>query len=99
MNPFSNPLPGVDAVSTNPFMGVFKTSDGGFINLTAEYRDRRETNRAGPDLLRVDPPRVTQRIGDAAGLNVHTGLTVGDDGLGIGRGLPQKTSPGYLLQY
>lgn len=34
MNPFSNPLPGQDAVSTNPFMGVFKTSDGGFINLT-----------------------------------------------------------------
>lgn len=34
MNPFSNPLPGVDAVSTNPFMGVFRTSDGGFINLT-----------------------------------------------------------------
>ncbi|WP_169943668.1 CaiB/BaiF CoA transferase family protein [Sphingomonas lacunae] len=34
VNPFSNPLPGQDAVSTNPFMGVFKTSDGGFINLT-----------------------------------------------------------------
>ncbi|MEZ5708093.1 MAG: CoA transferase [Blastomonas sp.] len=33
-DPFSNPLPGQDAVSTNPFMGVFKTSDGGFINLT-----------------------------------------------------------------
>lgn len=33
-NPFSNPLPGRDAVGTNPFMGVFKTSDGGFINLT-----------------------------------------------------------------
>jgi len=33
-NPFANPLPGQDAVGTNPFMGVFKTSDGGFINLT-----------------------------------------------------------------
>lgn len=33
-DPFSNPLPGVDAVATNPFMGVFRTSDGGFINLT-----------------------------------------------------------------
>jgi len=33
-NPFRNPLPGQDAVGTNPFMGVFKTSDGGFINLT-----------------------------------------------------------------
>jgi iron complex outermembrane recepter protein len=37
----------------------------GFFNLTAEYRDRAETNRAGPDSLRVNPPRVTQRIGDA----------------------------------
>ena len=33
-NPFSNPLPGTAAVGTNPFMGVFRTSDGGFINLT-----------------------------------------------------------------
>ncbi len=36
----------------------------GFVNLTAEYRDRGETNRAGPDSLRVSPPQVTQRIGD-----------------------------------
>jgi len=36
----------------------------GFLNITAEYRDRGETNRAGPDSLRVSPPRVTQRIGD-----------------------------------
>jgi iron complex outermembrane receptor protein len=43
----------------------FKLGDGGFINLTAEYRDREETNRAGPDQLRVSPPRVTQRLGDA----------------------------------
>lgn len=33
-NPFVNALPGQDVVGTNPFMGVFKTSDGGFINLT-----------------------------------------------------------------
>ncbi len=33
-NPFSNALPGATAIATNPFMGVFKTSDGGFINLT-----------------------------------------------------------------
>ena len=39
--------------------------DGGFVNLTAEGRRRGETNRAGPDTLRVDPPRVTQRIGDS----------------------------------
>ena len=43
----------------------FKLGDEGYLNLTAEYRDRGETNRAGPDVLRVDPPRVTQRIGDA----------------------------------
>lgn len=43
----------------------FKIGDEGFLNLTAEYLDRGETNRAGPDLLRVSPPRVTQRIGDA----------------------------------
>jgi iron complex outermembrane receptor protein len=43
----------------------FAFADDGFINLTAEYRNRLETNRAGPDSLRVDPPRVTQRIGDA----------------------------------
>ena len=36
------------------------------MNLTGEYVERGETNRAGPDSLRVNPPRVTQRIGDAA---------------------------------
>ena len=46
----------------------FKLGDG-FLNLTAEYLDRGETNRAGPDVLRVSPPRVTQRIGDAAMTN------------------------------
>jgi crotonobetainyl-CoA:carnitine CoA-transferase CaiB-like acyl-CoA transferase len=34
VNPFANAMPGQDVVGTNPFMGVFKTSDGGFINLT-----------------------------------------------------------------
>src|SRR5439155_4192421 len=42
----------------------FGIKDGGFFNLTVEYRDRDETNRAGEDTLRVSPPRVTQRIGD-----------------------------------
>ena len=37
----------------------------GVINVTGEYRDRGETNRAGVDSLRVSPPQVTQRIGDA----------------------------------
>ncbi|MGO4380019.1 TonB-dependent receptor plug domain-containing protein [Pseudoduganella sp. RAF19] len=39
--------------------------ENGYINLTLEGRKRGETNRAGPDTLRVDPPRVTQRIGDS----------------------------------
>ena len=43
----------------------FAIGDSGFINLTAEYLDRGETNRAGPDSLRVSPARVTQRIGNA----------------------------------
>ena len=43
----------------------FKIGDGGYVNLTAEGRRRGETNRAGLDTLRVDPPRVTQRIGDS----------------------------------
>ena len=38
--------------------------DGGFVNLSLESRHREETNRAGYDTLRVDPPRVTQHIGD-----------------------------------
>jgi crotonobetainyl-CoA:carnitine CoA-transferase CaiB-like acyl-CoA transferase len=33
-NPFANAMPGTASVSSNPFMGVFRTSDGGFINLT-----------------------------------------------------------------
>ena len=43
----------------------FTIGGKGFLDITAEYRDRGETNRAGPDSLRVSPPRVTQRIGDA----------------------------------
>ncbi|TFW13690.1 TonB-dependent receptor [Massilia arenosa] len=39
--------------------------DGGYVNFTLEGRHRGETNRAGVDTLRVDPPRVTQRIGDS----------------------------------
>jgi iron complex outermembrane receptor protein len=57
--------------------------DGGFFNLTAEYRDRRETNRAGPDSLRVDPPAVTQRIGDPDAkdkyLWFNSGMDIGEN--------------------
>lgn len=42
----------------------FRVGEDGVLNFTGEYRDRDETNRAGADSLRVDPPRVTQRIGD-----------------------------------
>lgn len=52
----------------------FKLGDGGFLNLSAEYRDRGETNRAGPDSLRVNPPRVTQRIGDAEASDAYLWL-------------------------
>ncbi|MGZ3183624.1 MAG: TonB-dependent receptor plug domain-containing protein [Telluria sp.] len=41
------------------------TLGDGYVNLTLEGRHRGETNRAGPDTLRVNPPRVTQRIGDS----------------------------------
>lgn len=44
------------------------------VNLTVDYRDRGETNRAGIDTLRVDPPYVTQRIGDADSENVAVWL-------------------------
>jgi iron complex outermembrane receptor protein len=42
----------------------FAIGGNGFANITIEYRDRGETNRAGLDSARVSPPRVVQRIGD-----------------------------------
>ncbi|MBA5608313.1 TonB-dependent receptor [Duganella sp. FT3S] len=53
-----------DLYSGSANTGFALGQDGGFINLTAEARKRGETNRAGPDTLRVNPPRVTQHIGD-----------------------------------
>jgi len=61
----------------------FELGDDGYINLTAEYRDREETNRAGKDSLRVSPPRVTQRIGDADSKDAYLWLN-GAVGLGGG---------------
>lgn len=55
----------------------------GYLNLTLEYRDRGETNRAGPDSLRVSPPRVTQRLGDAKATDAYFWL---NGGLPIGKG-------------
>jgi iron complex outermembrane receptor protein len=54
-----------DLYSASANTGFALGQDGGFLNLTAEARKRGETNRAGPDSLRVDPPRVTQHLGDS----------------------------------
>lgn len=61
----------------------FELGDDGFINLSVEYRDRGETNRAGKDTLRVNPPRVTQRIGDADATDAYLWV---NGGLGLGAG-------------
>ena len=54
-----------DLYSGSANTGFALGQDGGFLNLTVEARKRGETNRAGPDSLRVDPPRVTQHLGDS----------------------------------
>lgn len=54
-----------DTYSASVHKGFALGGDGGYLNLSLEGRKRNETNRAGVDTLRVDPPRVTQRIGDS----------------------------------
>ncbi|WP_020653600.1 TonB-dependent receptor plug domain-containing protein [Massilia niastensis] len=54
-----------DTYSASANHGFALGATGGYVNLSAEARKRDETNRAGPDLLRVTPARVTQRIGDS----------------------------------
>lgn len=61
----------------------FNLGDDGFFNITLEARNRNETNRAGPDSLRVDPPRVTQRLGDADAQDGYLWL---NGGLPVGNG-------------
>ena len=61
----------------------FALGADGFLNLTAEYRDRGETNRAGLDFARTDPPRVTQRLGDADAKDAYFWL---NGGLPVGAG-------------
>ena len=61
----------------------FDLGDDGFLNLSVEYRDREETNRAGKDTLRVVRPRVTQRIGDADSTDAYLWL---NGGVGLGGG-------------
>ncbi|HVT05413.1 MAG TPA: TonB-dependent receptor [Thermoanaerobaculia bacterium] len=55
---------GDGATYDGSFNSGFRLGQKGLLDVTVEYRDRGETNRAGADSLRVDPPRVTQRIGD-----------------------------------
>ncbi len=71
---------GNGAISANK---GFRIGEKGVINITGEYRDRGETNRAGLDILRVDPPRVTQRIGDP---DAKDGLIWGNLSLPTGNG-------------
>jgi iron complex outermembrane receptor protein len=54
-----------DTYTASAHKGFALGADGGYLNLSVEGRRRNETNRAGPDSLRVNPPRVTQRIGDS----------------------------------
>ena len=54
-----------DTYSASANRGFALGADGGYLNLSVEARKRDETNRAGPDTLRVSPPRVTQRLGDS----------------------------------
>ncbi len=49
----------------------FKVGEEGVINITGEYSDRGETNRAGPDSLRISPPAVDQRLGDPDAKNAY----------------------------
>lgn len=55
----------------------------GYLDLSLEYRKRGETNRAGVDSLRVNPPRVTQRLGDAEATDAYFWL---NGGLPMGKG-------------
>ena len=54
-----------DTYSVSANHGFALGQSGGWLDLTAEGRKRGATNRAGLDTLRVDPPRVTQHIGDS----------------------------------
>ena len=66
-----------DLVSGSASTGFALGADGGYLNLSLEGRRRGETNRAGLDTLRVDPPRVTQRIGDSLAKDAYLWLNAG----------------------
>jgi iron complex outermembrane receptor protein len=65
-----------DLISASANTG-FALGDGGYVNLSVEGRRRGETNRAGVDTLRVDPPRVTQRIGDSLAKDAYLWFNAG----------------------
>jgi iron complex outermembrane recepter protein len=71
-------------------------SDGGFLSLAIEGRRRGETNRAGPDTLRVTPARVTQRIGDSRAKDAYVwtnaALPLGGGELYLFGGASKRTS-------
>ncbi|MGX4644401.1 TonB-dependent receptor plug domain-containing protein [Massilia sp. SYSU DXS3249] len=73
-----------DTYSGSVHKGFALGANGGYLNLSAEARKRDETNRAGVDSLRVDPPRVTQRIGDSNAKDLYlwlnSAMPVGDKG-------------------
>ncbi|MGH8033446.1 MAG: TonB-dependent receptor plug domain-containing protein [Luteimonas sp.] len=60
----------------------FALGDEGFLNLTLEYRDRGETNRAGINRL-ITNPRRTFRLGDADATDAYFWL---NGGLPLGAG-------------
>ena len=63
-----------DTYSASAHKGFALGLDGGYLNLSVEGRDRDETNRAGLDTARVNPPRVTQRIGDSKAKDLYLWL-------------------------
>ncbi|MGH8856055.1 MAG: TonB-dependent receptor plug domain-containing protein, partial [Telluria sp.] len=83
-----------DTYTASAHKGV-AIGDGGYLNLSVEGRRRNETNRAGPDTLRVNPPRVTQRIGDSLAkdgyLWLNGALPVGGGELYVFGGASKRT--------
>ncbi|WP_027867289.1 TonB-dependent receptor plug domain-containing protein [Massilia alkalitolerans] len=63
-----------DTYAASAHKGFALGANGGYMNLSVEGRDRDETNRAGLDTARVNPPRVTQRIGDSKAKDAYLWL-------------------------
>ncbi|NNG24032.1 TonB-dependent receptor plug domain-containing protein [Telluria aromaticivorans] len=84
-----------DTYTASAHKGMALGLDGGYLNLSLEGRRRNETNRAGVDSLRVNPPRVTQRIGDSLAkdgyLWMNAGLPVGGGELYAFGGASKRT--------